>query len=76
MTYSAITEELLKQLDQLPLEYQKKVLEFARSLNNTSLKGKPGKNFLKFAGAIDSDSLKTMEEAIEYGCERVDANEW
>jgi len=65
-------EELLKQLDQLPLESQKKLLEFARALNATTLKGKPGKDLLKFAGSIDRDSLKAMEEAVEYGCERVD----
>jgi hypothetical protein len=76
LTYSTIAEELLKQLDQLPLEFQKKVLEFAQALNVVTLKGKPGKDLLKFAGTIDQDSLKAMEEAVEYGCERVDNNEW
>ena len=76
MANSAITEELLKQLNQLPLESQKKVLEFARALNVVTLKGKPGKDLLKFAGTIDQESLKAMEEAVEYGCERVDANGW
>lgn len=76
MTYSTIAEELLKQLDQLPLEFQKKVLEFAQALNATALKGKPGKDLLKFAGAIDQDSLKAMKEAVEYDCERVDINGW
>jgi hypothetical protein len=75
-TYSAIVEELLKQLDQLSLESQKKVLEFARVLNTVNLKGKPGKDLLKFAGTIDLESLKVMEEAVEYGCERVDTTEW
>jgi hypothetical protein len=45
MTYSAISEELLKQLEQLPLGDQKKVLEFARTLNGGALRGKPGKEF-------------------------------
>jgi hypothetical protein len=75
MTNSTITAELLKQLDQLPMEFQKKVLEFARALNTATLKGKPGKDLLKFAGTIDQDSLKAMEEAVEYGCERVDTDE-
>jgi phage-related protein len=66
MTYSSITEELLKQLDQLPLGDQKKVLEFAKALNVVTLKGKPGKDLLKFTGTIDRDSLKAMEEAVEY----------
>ncbi|HEX3048588.1 MAG TPA: hypothetical protein VHY08_27815 [Bacillota bacterium] len=69
MTDSTLSEELLKQLDQLPPESQKKVLEFARALNAINPKGKPGKDLLKFAGTIDSDSLKIMEKAVEYGCE-------
>jgi hypothetical protein len=76
LIYSVITEELLKQFNQLPMEFQKKVLEFARALNATTPKGKPGKDLLKFAGTIDGDSLKVMEEAIEYDCERVDTNGW
>lgn len=73
---SPLAEELLKQFNQLPLESQKKVLEFARALNTTAPKGTPGKDLLKFAGTIDQDSLKAMEEAIEYDCERVDTNGW
>ena len=53
-------------LNQLPLESQKKLLDFARALNATTLKGKPGKDLLKFARTIDRDSLKAMEEAINW----------
>lgn len=74
MTHSAIAAELLKQLDQLPLEYQKKVLEFAKVLNTTALEGKLGKDLLKLAGTIDQDSLKAKEETIEYGCEKTKTN--
>lgn len=76
MNNATIAEELLKQFNQLPLEFQKKVLEFARVLNATTPKGKPGKDLLKYAGSIDQNSLKAMEEAIKYDCERVDTNEW
>ncbi len=76
MAHSEIAEELLKQFNQLPLELQKKVLEFTRALNATVPKGKPGKDLLKLAGSIDRDSLKAMEEAIDYDCERVDTNGW
>jgi DNA-binding protein YbaB len=72
MTDSTIAAELLKQLDKLPLEFQKKVLEFAKELNSTVLKGKPGGDLLKLAGTIDPESLKVMEEAVEYGCEKTD----
>lgn len=76
MNYSTIEEELLRQFNQLPLEFQKKVLEFAKVLNATIPKGKPGKDLLKYAGSIDQNSLKAMEEAIKYDCERMDINEW
>jgi predicted HTH domain antitoxin len=71
MTESVIAGELLKQLEQLPLEFQKKVLEFAKDLNTTALKGKPGRDLLKFAENLDPESLKAMEEAVDYGYERV-----
>lgn len=70
LTFSAIAEELLKQFNQLPLEFQKRVLEFARALNVTAPKGKPGKVLLKF----DQDSLKAMEEAVEYEKMKINLN--
>lgn len=74
MTYSTIAAELLKQLDQMPLEFQKKVLEYAKGLNTSMAKDKPDKDLLKLAGNIDQDSLKAKEETVEYGCERIDTN--
>jgi hypothetical protein len=77
LTYPQITEELIKQLDHLPLELQKKVLEFAKALSVTTMpKGIAGRQLLKFAGIMDQDSAKEMNEAIKAGCERVDINEW
>jgi len=71
LNYSNIEAELLRHFNQLPLEFQKKVLEFARVLNATTPKGKPGRDLLKYAGSIDQNSLKAMEDAIKYDCERV-----
>ena len=51
--------------------WREKILEFAISLNTTVPEGKPGNDLLQFAGKLDPESLKAMEEAIEYGCERV-----
>jgi len=36
----------------------------------------PGRDPLRFAGTIDADSAREMEEAIEEGCERIDPEEW
>jgi anion-transporting ArsA/GET3 family ATPase len=75
MAYSTIAEELLKQLGQLPLEYQKKVLEFAKALN-TVAQGKSDQDLLKLAGTLDPENLnaptqraqrmQVMEEAVAY----------
>jgi putative addiction module component (TIGR02574 family) len=39
-------------------------------------RGVPGRDLLRFAGTIDAESARAMEEAIEEGCERVDLEEW
>mgnify|MGYP005619758627 CR=1 FL=1 len=36
----------------------------------------PGKQLLRFAGAIPLDDLRLMQQAIEIGCEAIDSNEW
>ena len=76
MTESVITQQLVQQVDQLPLEFQRKVLDFAQALALALPKGVPGRSLLRFAGAIEAEDLKTMSKAIEAGCERVDADEW
>jgi len=72
---TVIKERLLEQLDALPEELQRRVLDFARALALSQPKGVPGAGLLKFAGAIPADDLRLMREAIDSGCERVD-NEW
>jgi hypothetical protein len=76
MTESAITRQLVEQVDQLPLESQRKVLDFAQALALALPKGVPGRSLLRFAGAIEADDLRAMSEAIHVGCEQVDADEW
>jgi hypothetical protein len=76
MTESTITQQLVQQVDQLPLEFQRKVLDFAQALALAVPKGVSGRSLLRFAGAIEVDDLRAMSEAIEAGCEQVDADEW
>ena len=71
MIYSAITQQVIRQLDQLPPELQQKVLDFAQELFLSSLKGTPGKQLLRFAGVIEPDDIQMMIQAIEAGCEKV-----
>ena len=52
------------------------MLEFTRALAVSTPHGVPGRQLLRFAGAISLDDVQLMREAIEQGCERVDADEW
>jgi hypothetical protein len=59
----------IEQLDKLPIELQKRVLDFTHALFISAPRGTPGKNLLRFAGMIDEEDLNVMEKAIEEGCE-------
>jgi hypothetical protein len=67
---SGIAQQVIRQLDQLPLELQRKVLEFTQALALTLPKGVSGKQLLRFAGVIEADDTRVMSQAIEEGCER------
>lgn len=76
MTYSMITQQIIRQVDQLPLDFQRRVLDFAQALALSLPRGTPGKQLLRFAGIIEPDDIEAMSRAIEAGCEKVDADEW
>jgi hypothetical protein len=69
-------DEVVEQLKVMPQPLQRQVLEFARSLVKSEVRGTPGQQLLRFAGSIPSDDLQLMREAIEQDCERVDVDEW
>ena len=71
-----IVEKVIEQLKALPQELQRRVLEFTRALAESTPRGVPGRQLLRFAGAIPPDDIRLMSEAIERGCEQVDTNEW
>ena len=75
MVDATIQHELSTCLGKLPVEQQRQVLEFARTLA-TPLQGVRGSNLLRFAGTIDQSDLEAMSQAIKDGCERIDADEW
>ena len=72
----SIIEQVIEQLRVMPQPLQWQVLEFARTLGASEIQGVPGQQLLQFAGAIPSDDLQLMQEAIEQDCEQVDLNEW
>jgi hypothetical protein len=73
MKTASIKDDLVAQIDKLPYELQLRVLDFTRNLIPRGVKGK---NLLRFEGAIATDDLRTMSEAVERGCERIDVDEW
>ncbi len=71
-----IVNKVVEQLKDLPQELQWRVLEFARALAQSAPRGVPGRQLLRLAGTISPEDAELMREAIERGCEQVDANEW
>lgn len=70
----SIIDEVIEQLRTMPQHLQWQVLEFARILAKTQVQGTPGQELLRFACSIPPDDFQLMREAIEQGCEQVDAN--
>jgi len=71
-----VIEKVVEQLKELPYELQWRVLEFTRALALTAPRGVPGKQLLRFAGAMPIGEVEVIRQAIEQGCERVDADGW
>ena len=76
MNTMPIRQEILKEIDCLPLHIQKRVLDFTRTLKSTLCEGVPGKDLLRFAGSISLKEGELMNRAIEEACEQVDPGEW
>ncbi|MBE9041790.1 hypothetical protein IQ235_13470 [Oscillatoriales cyanobacterium LEGE 11467] len=71
-----LIDRVAEQLKSMPQPLQWQVLKFVQTLISSQIQGVPGQQLLQFAGAIPTDDLQLMEEAIEEGCDRVDLNEW
>lgn len=76
MATLAIKNELIYQVNRLPVDMQFQVLQFARALEISSHAQNTGKSLLSFAACIPQNDLDAMTKAIQEGCEKVDANEW
>lgn len=75
----AVQSELLSYVVKLPGDDQARVLEYARALADKTkpvLRGTPGKDLLRLAGTISEEDARRMMEAIEEGCEQIDASKW
>jgi len=71
-----VKKDLLHRLERLPFARQKQILSYAKLMDESRAKGVKGKQLLSFAGAIEVDDLKEIENRIEEGCELVDTDAW
>lgn len=74
MVEYSLERQILDQVEKLPVDKQREVLNFAVKLSRP--KGQRLGGLMAFVGSIDQDDLKVMERAIDEACERVDPNEW
>jgi hypothetical protein len=72
----SLREELLKALDRLSPVMHRRVLDFARALRESRLRGTPGKELLRFAGTMTPSEADEFLRGIEEDCERIDPSEW
>ena len=75
MKSTIVEKDIYEQLGRLPIEQQRQVLEFARSLATARVHGVPGKDLLRFEGTISHKDLITIEQTIKEGCEKVNLDE-
>ena len=76
MLSPALERELRQQLEVLPANQQRQVLDFARALVATQPQGVPGQALLSFAGTINAPDLAIMAQAAEEDCELINRKEW
>jgi hypothetical protein len=65
-----VEQELRKQLDQLSVDKQKRVVELARRLASEKETATKSGGLLRFAGCIPPDDLASIAKTIEEGCEQ------
>ena len=76
MMDTLLREELLKEMEQLSRAMQRRVLDYARALAESTPQGTPGNELLQFAGIMTPSEADEFLRGIEEDCERVDPNEW
>jgi len=76
MVDAQIQQELLRELDRLPVEQQRRVLDFAHGLAIPTPEGTPGSELIKFSGILSPEEAEAMLRVIEEGCGQVNPDEW
>ena len=62
MVDAQIQQELLRELDRLPVEQQRRVLDFAHGLAIPTPEGTPGSELIKFSGILSPEEAEAMAQ--------------
>ena len=76
MIDTSLRDELLREMEQLSPSLQRRVLDYARAMVESTPQGTPGHELLEFAGIMTPAEADEFLRVIEEGCERVDPNDW
>lgn len=77
MQSRTIKSQIIREIDVLPIDMQKKVLDFVKLLSETKApNGASGNKLAKLAGIMTKEDAQEMAEHIAEGCEKIDLNEW
>jgi hypothetical protein len=71
-----IKEQILKDLDRLSLEQQRKAQQLVHGLVAPGSRGASIEDLIPLNGILDKESAREMKAAIEEHCERVDPSDW
>jgi hypothetical protein len=72
-----VREQIDRELEALPVDLQRKVLDYITHLNGVGFPpGTPGKKLIKLAGTLSNEDAEELKQIIEEGCEKIDYNEW
>lgn len=74
--HPSIKNEILENLESIPYEDQRIILDFIKVLAGRKVKGIPGRDLLVFSKTIEKSDTDSMMKAIEEGCEKVDSDGW
>jgi hypothetical protein len=76
MGEAEVIQQVVRNMERLSPELQRKVLRFTEELSGSRPKGTPGKELLRFAGTLSPEAAKEMMDVIEAECGQVDPDGW
>lgn len=69
-----LLDQIIEQLQVMPYDQQRHILEFTRALVSSRQHGVAGSELARFASVIPASDLQIIQEAIEQGCEQVETS--